>query len=77
MKKPFRIAIGGIRHETNTFSPFPTEYEHFQIHRGAALLSEVEAGLGAGQAVEYLPTFVAGALPGGLVRRTAYERLKQ
>ncbi len=25
----YRIAIGGMQHETNTFSPLPTEFEHF------------------------------------------------
>ncbi|MGQ9629183.1 MAG: M81 family metallopeptidase [bacterium] len=71
-----RIAIGGIRHETNTFSPVWTEYDDFRFTRGTAIL---EDGLGRPwqtEGIELLPTFVAYALPSGLVRRTAYERLK-
>jgi len=72
----FRIAIGGIRHETNTFSPVWTEYTDFSVRRGAAVLENGTELLRAGQEIELLPTFVASARPSGLVRKAAYLRLK-
>lgn len=71
-----RIAIGGLRHETNTFSPLWTEYEDFRFARGVEILAR---GLGEpwqNMEIEFRPTFVAGAMPGGLVRQVVYERLK-
>ena len=77
MKNKLRIAIGGFRHETNTFSPIWTDYEDFSFVRGSALL---ESGLGQrwqGKEVELRPTFVAEALPSGLVRKATYLRLRE
>jgi microcystin degradation protein MlrC len=71
-----RIAIGGIGHETNTFSPVLTDYGDFHFVRDDALLEHVSAGRWRGEGVELLPTFVARALPSGLVRKSAYLRLK-
>ena len=71
-----RIAIGGIRHETNTFSPIWTEYEDFDCVWGPAVL---EGGLGRSwqdEGVEFRPIFIAEALPSGLIRKSAYLRLK-
>jgi microcystin degradation protein MlrC len=76
MGRVFRIAVGGIRHETNTFSPVWTEYTDFGVRRGAAVLENGTAQLQAGQDVRLLPTFVASARPSGLVRKAAYMRLK-
>jgi len=90
-----RIVIGGISHETNTFSPVWTEYDDFRFARGAAIfddrlgqpwhageLSFVLEGMGRmGRVkdidIELLPTFVASALPSGLVRKAAYVRIKE
>jgi microcystin degradation protein MlrC len=71
-----RIAVGGIRHETNTFSPVWTDYADFVVRRGAAVLENSTGQLQAGQDVRLLPTFVASARPSGLVRKAAYTRLK-
>ena len=71
-----RIALGGLRHETNTFSPLRTEYNDFRFIRGGDMLA---GGLGEpwqSEGVDLRPTFVAGAMPGGLVRQAVYERLK-
>ena len=40
-----RVAIGGISHETNTFSPVWTDYEDFTTISGAALLDHVGPAL--------------------------------
>lgn len=79
-KHNLRVAIGGIRHETNSFSPVWTGYGDFDLKRGAAIL---ENGNGNGQGlscqsdeVELLPTLVAQAMPSGPVHGSAYLRLK-
>lgn len=72
-----RIAVGGIRHETNTFSPLYTEYTDFRVLRGAELLTGGLADLAQSEGIALLPTFVASAYPGGLVRADAYRRLKE
>jgi len=76
MGEALRIAVGGIRHETNTFSPVWTDDTDFVVRRGAAVLDNGREPLGAGQKVDLLPTFVASARPSGLVRKAAYLRLK-
>jgi microcystin degradation protein MlrC len=76
MTRHYRVAVGGIRHETNTFSPVWTGYDDFEVRRGAAALDNGAEPLQAGPAIELLPTFVASARPSGLVRKAAYTRLK-
>jgi len=71
-----RIAIGGIRHETNTFSPVWTTYEDFRIYRGETLLNSGLDELCRANDVEPRPTFVASALPSGTIRKDSYLRLK-
>jgi microcystin degradation protein MlrC len=71
-----RIAIGGLGHETNTFSAIWTEYEDFLFARGDEIL-EGRLGQARYEGVELLPTFVAHALPGGLVTEGTYARLKR
>ncbi len=71
-----RIAIGGIRHESNTFSPLYTEYADFQRLYGADALADGAAGLAQNEGFALVPTMVAYAYPGGVVRAEAYRRLK-
>ncbi len=71
-----RIAIGGIRHETNTFSPVYTNEDDFQIARGPDLLADEPGQLEAELDLEICPTFVARARPSGWIRKNAYLRLK-
>ncbi|MHB0878184.1 MAG: M81 family metallopeptidase [Anaerolineae bacterium] len=71
-----RIAVAGIAHETNTFSPIWTEYEDFVCARGADALRPEPGDAPLPGDVQLLPVFVAHAHPGGLVRRSAYEALK-
>lgn len=69
-----RIAVGGVSHETNTFSALPTRLGDFAIHRGAELLQAL--GVPALPGVEFVPTLWGRAMPGGMVERDAYEQLK-
>lgn len=82
-----RVLFGGIWHETNSFSPVPTDLEafrRFQFVTGEALLTAylgtnteiggfVEAASGAG--LTLIPTLFAAAVPSGMVARTALEFL--
>lgn len=69
-----RILLGGIRHETNTFSTLHTCIEDFQVKRGSEILSE-EPWLDFRE-VDWAPTLLAYALPHGLVEESAYLSLK-
>jgi microcystin degradation protein MlrC len=76
MARPIRIVAGGIVHETNSFTPVPTRYEDFRLERGVDRYRDDAGGSAQLDGIEVVPTFVAGAGPGGLVQRAAYERLK-
>ncbi len=76
MPRRFRIAIGGIRHEANTFSPIRTGYGDFHIFRGRELLDEAVRGVDGADQVDFAPLFGASALPSGPVTREAYLQLK-
>jgi microcystin degradation protein MlrC len=76
MARSLRILAGGIMHETNSFTPAATTYDHFRFSRGPERYTDDAGSLAPLDAIDLVPTFVAGALPGGLVERTAYERLK-
>ena len=68
-----RLAICGIRHETNTFSALRAGIEDFHVLRGNEILAD-----GPWQAfdnVEWAPTLVARAQPHGLVLRDTYESM--
>ncbi len=71
-----RIAIGGIRHEANTFSPVRSEYGDFHTCRGRELLDKAVLGMEGSDQVDFVPLFVASALPSGPVAREAYLQLK-
>ena len=65
MSRRPRIAMCGIRHETNTFSAVPTEYDDFRIHRGDELLTDAVTGAPGAEAVEFVPLFVASSVAVG------------
>ena len=81
-----RIAIGGLLHESATFSRVPTELDDFRIVAGAALLdprggaADEVAGivdrLGGRPDVELLPLALASATPSGLVAPAAYGEIR-
>lgn len=86
--RPLRVAVGGIFHETNTFSPAPTTLADFrrraylvgdaiaQQSRGArhVLGGIVDAAEGA--RIALVPTLFAAAMPGGMVARETWSHLR-
>ena len=81
------LVVGGIWHETNTFSPVRTDFDafhRFQFVEGAAIperLGDTNSEIGgmlraaAELGVEVVATVQAGAVPSGLVARSALDTL--
>lgn len=88
MKKP-RIAVAGFQHETNTFAPFPTNWDCFvkpgawpayaEGDQAAAQARGLNVPLGgfvdAGDDFDLVPLLYAAAEPGGLVTTDTFERI--
>ncbi len=81
-----KVLIGAVGHESNTFTPFLTTLEDFFVLYGPEILlnrpthrGSLEGIVTTLQAhdVELVPTVTAGAMPGGVVERSAYEKFKQ
>jgi len=72
-----RIAIGGISHETNSFTRVWSDYGDFRILRGAAIFDDRMGAPEPAEKVELVPTYLARTVPGGLVRRAAYLQLRE
>jgi microcystin degradation protein MlrC len=80
-----KVLIGAVGHESNTFTPFPTTLEDFYVRYGSDILniptrrSSLEGIITTLQAHDaaLLPTIAAGAMPGGVVERSTYEKFKQ
>jgi microcystin degradation protein MlrC len=82
-----RIAIGGISHETNTFSTLETDLSLFErrgVHGGEALIPAfagtrtIVGGFLDGahsEGFEAVPTMLAEAAPSGTVTAEAFDRL--
>jgi microcystin degradation protein MlrC len=80
-----RILVGGIWHETNSFSPIPTDlaaFRAFQYLEGDALFDELRGtnceigGMLAAAPrhdLELIPSVHAGAVPSGIVTRAALD----
>lgn len=81
-----RIAVGGMQHETNTFTALTTPLEDFMVAEGDAMLGIPEAVRDTStqgiievcgeRGVEIVPTLFAQVLPSGTIERDAYENLK-
>ncbi|MEM0501758.1 MAG: M81 family metallopeptidase [Ignisphaera sp.] len=71
-----RIALGGIGHESNTFSPLHTTIEDFDVVRSDGLLEDEVARFLIDEGVEVTPTIYAWALPSGIVSRNAFLQLE-
>lgn len=80
-----RVLIGAVGHESNTFTPFLTTMDDFYVRYGSDLFEGLErwrsslAGIAAtlrAGGIELVPSVAAGAMPGGVVERTAYETFK-
>ncbi|MER9171162.1 M81 family metallopeptidase [Mesorhizobium australicum] len=80
----FKIAIGGIEHETNTFCAGEVQLSDFNIERGHSItdtnrgvrsyiggMLDAAAALGA----TVVPTILATTEPAGLISRSAYSRM--
>jgi microcystin degradation protein MlrC len=72
-----KIAVGGISHETNTFSPLTTGPDLFRVARGEEVVQGVFWDRWRQQGVELVPTLTAGASPHGMVQLDAYRTLKE
>ena len=86
-----RIAVGGFRHETNTFAPTKATYDAFvrggggtPMWQGAALLQKmrnINIGMAGfvpaaeAEGWELAPTIWCGAVPSAHVTEDAYERV--
>ena len=80
-----RVAIAGIRHETNTYCRDSTPAAAFHQRRGAAILRERDTESGAGGAMracerlgfEVEPILIVDAQPSGTIRSGAYESFRR
>ncbi len=80
-----RVAIAGIRHETNTYCQDTTPTAAFHQRRGAAILRERDTGSAAGGAMracerlgfEVVPILITAAQPSGTIRSETYESFRQ
>ncbi len=82
-----RVAIGGIVHETHTFSSAPTTLEsfrarHFLLGEDLFTFAGTKTSLGGAieaakkeEGLELIPTLYAAATPSGLVTRQAFDHL--
>ncbi|HUV55115.1 MAG TPA: M81 family metallopeptidase, partial [Candidatus Krumholzibacteriaceae bacterium] len=77
----FRIVIGGMSHETNTFSTVKTTLEDFRPSYGDDIVETLKgtrSGIGGyidvleREGFEYVPTIKAGATPAGPLRNEDY-----
>lgn len=80
----FRLAVGGIEHETNTYRVKDADLSDFHVARGNEVLSEnegVRTYLGgmldaaASHNASVIPTLHAKAEPAGVISATAYDGL--
>src|SRR5438093_116069 len=79
-----KFAIGGISHETNTFSSIRTTRDLFGVHTTDLLRHFRGTNTGMGGAIAFAerhgialaPTLCAGATPSGLVAAEAYAAMK-
>lgn len=88
-----KIAVGCFHQESNTFTPLRTDLDDFVLFAGSEAIRPLEQAHPAlslaheqlsgildvmryGKA-EVVPVIFANALPGGVMKRSAYERLKE
>ena len=75
-----RLGIGGIHIESGTFSPLFSEARDFHASRGAEVMERYPFLAGRAdltKGVEWAPAAHFRAMPGGVVRREAYEAMKR
>lgn len=75
--REIRILVAGIKHESNSFTPYLTGADDFTQLRGEDITGDRPwAVFLEEQGVELIPTLVAGSGPSGLVSREAYEAFR-
>uniref|UniRef100_UPI003217AF0A M81 family metallopeptidase n=1 Tax=uncultured Draconibacterium sp. TaxID=1573823 RepID=UPI003217AF0A len=76
-KKLPRVAIAGLAIESSTFSPAQSDIEAFHANRGEEILSiyPFYSDSSLMSRAEWFPALHGHALPGGIVKREAYETL--
>jgi microcystin degradation protein MlrC len=73
----YRILTAGIAHESNSFIPYLTTEETFNLRRGHdALEGRAWARLLEEEGMDLIPTLHAGAGPSGLVSKVTYEAFR-
>lgn len=72
-----RIAFGGIHTECSTYSRIRTRAEDFVVLRGQELKAAPAFQFLNRYQHEFVPTLHARAVPGGPVKRTAYDEFKR
>lgn len=72
-----RIAVGGIGHETNSFSTLWTGLDDFFVRRGEEIGRDPFWDEYRRDGIELVPTLFASAAPHGLVRKEAYLTLRE
>lgn len=75
-----RIAVVGIAIESSAYAAHRADYRDFPVLTGQALLDRyafLAEGEPLREAAEWLPVFMARAIPGGAVRREVYEDFKE
>ncbi len=70
---PWRIAVGGLAHESNTFAPGRTQT--FATRSGPDIVADAAAVLGGDQ-VQIVPLLSAGTMPGPTVSGPTYRALR-
>jgi microcystin degradation protein MlrC len=82
-----RVALGGIVHETHSFSEIPTTLADFELkslHRGETIIQAMtgtRSGIGGmiqgadGYGWQLLPTVYSSAMPSGIVSEQAYQTM--
>ena len=80
------IAIGGLQHETNTFTALQTSLDDFQVAEGDEMLRIPPAVQDTSlqgiievcreEGIDIVPTLFGHALPSGTITKDAYENLK-
>ncbi len=79
-----KVAVASMMQETNTFSHLRTEYEDFRTAKGEevygvdkwkrhSVMGIIETLKDGG--IQVVPTFAAIALPGGLIKKEAFEKI--
>lgn len=76
MKTSIKIAVAGLLHEANTFSPLKTSFGDFTILRGVESLRKLAAAKFLSKTgAQVVPILYADALPSGEVTEETFETL--